>query len=178
MLTQHPLPQQSLLFLLLLHRHHGLVLRHSLQLLRLLLTLRSSNVVGKVTSALNADTASLATAISFVPSAATSASWVSASVTITTAQTASYVTSSNVTGKISSALNADSASSIPNLSLTNANSATLVGYQVGNNSTTITNATLIGYNAGDNATNASSATMVGTSAGQNATTASSATMVG
>lgn len=57
-------------------------------------------------------TASLANAISFVPSAAASASWVSASVTITTAQTASYVTSSNITGKVSSALTADTASSI------------------------------------------------------------------
>ena len=51
----------------------------------------ASNVVGQVIAALNADTASLATSISFIPSTATSASWVSASAHIINADTASYL---------------------------------------------------------------------------------------
>ena len=51
-------------------------------------------------SASYATMAGTANAISFVPLTSTSASWVSASVFITTAQTASYITSSNIVGII------------------------------------------------------------------------------
>ena len=50
-----------------------------------------------------AENAATASAITFVPRAAVSASWVSASALITTAQTASFVTASNVRGVVASA---------------------------------------------------------------------------
>ena len=51
----------------------------------------------------NADTASYAASLSFIPVTAVSASWVSASAFITTAQTASFVTASKVVGVVLSA---------------------------------------------------------------------------
>ncbi len=62
-----------------------------------------ANVNGAVALATLATTATTANAISFVPVAATSASWVSASAFITTAQTASYVLGSNVSGQVANA---------------------------------------------------------------------------
>ena len=59
-----------------------------------------------------ATTAGTANAISFIPSIATSASWVSASNRITTTDSASYILGSNISGKISTAGTADTASYI------------------------------------------------------------------
>ena len=86
----------------------------------------SSNIIGNVT-ALSASwasasisssfstTAGTANAISFVPTTAISASWVSASVRIYNADTASYVTASNVIGKVASASLANTAVNAQNI---------------------------------------------------------------
>jgi len=91
----------------------------------------ASNIVGKIATAGTADTANAisfvpiaatsaswvsasakittadtASSISFVPLTSVSSSWVSASVFITTAQTASFVTASNVVGAVTSATTA------------------------------------------------------------------------
>lgn len=77
-----------------------------------------ANIDGIPLSAITASYASaseVAYSINFVPAAATSASWVSASVRITTADTASFVTASNIRGVVTSASYATSASYVPNL---------------------------------------------------------------
>jgi hypothetical protein len=67
------------------------------------------SVTNGVTASLQG-TASVANAISFTPIAAVSASWISSSVFITTAQTASFITGSNVNGYVLNATSAISSS--------------------------------------------------------------------
>lgn len=72
----------------------------------------SSSYAETASYAVDAD---VAHTISFVPSAATSASWVSASAYIVNADTASHVAGNNVFGPVTDAVNAVSASYVPNL---------------------------------------------------------------